>query len=142
MVFEGQITKVFAPRTGTSQRTGNEWKSQSFIFEYFDDNQRHADSVVLETFNTKYMEQLIVGNCVKVGFSHDVHEHEGRYFNELRVYSLIPIGNMLSAAVQQQPAQQPSGEPTGTVVQPQQQAAAPAPQEPQPEGVAGDDLPF
>ena len=137
MVFEGQITKVFEPRTGTSQRTGNEWKSQSFIFEYFDDNKRHADSAVLETFNTKYMEHLIVGNCVKIGFSHDVHEYEGRYFNELRVYSLIPIGN-INAVNEQKRAEEPSG----TTEAAQQQAVPPFPEpQPQAEGKS-DDLPF
>ena len=44
MEFQGRIAKVLPIRQGVSQRTGNEWKSLPFIFEYFEhDSDRYAD---------------------------------------------------------------------------------------------------
>ena len=34
MEFIGQIIKVCEPRTGVSERTGNEWKTQGFVVEF------------------------------------------------------------------------------------------------------------
>ena len=44
MEFQGRIAKLLPIRQGVSQRTGNEWKSLPFIFEYFEhDSDRYAD---------------------------------------------------------------------------------------------------
>ena len=52
MEFTGRISKVLPVRSGTSQR-GNEWQALPFVFEYFEhENDRYADSVLLETFDT------------------------------------------------------------------------------------------
>ena len=59
MEFQGRIAKLLPIRQGVSQRTGNEWKSLPFIFEYFEhDSDRYADSVLLETFDTKVIDNL------------------------------------------------------------------------------------
>ena len=59
MEFQGRIAKLLPIRQGVSQRTGNEWKSLPFIFEYFEhDSDRYADSVMLETFDTNTMKQI------------------------------------------------------------------------------------
>ena len=67
MEFEGQIIKVCEPRTGTSARTGNEWKTQGFVFEYKEhDTDPWHDKVYLETFDENIMKDLAVGACAKV----------------------------------------------------------------------------
>jgi hypothetical protein len=81
MEFQGRIAKVLPVRSGVSQRTGNEWKALPFIFEYFENpTDRFADSVVLETFDTKVIENLKEGMEVRCGFGHKTREYEGKTY--------------------------------------------------------------
>lgn len=116
-------------RSGTSQR--GEWQALPFIFEFFEhETDRYADSVVLETFDTKVIENLKEGMEVVCGFGHRTREYEGKTYNELRLYK---IESVRKAAVAQQQTQQAAAQP------------APAPQPaPQPQTQEGgdDDLPF
>ena len=139
MEFEGQIIKVCNPRTGTSQRTGNEWKTQGFVFEYKEhDTDPWHDKVYLETFDEKIMEQLVVGAVAKIGFRHKAREYEGRVFNDVQMNSFTLIGKPMEAtATQQQPAGCVSAAPATNTPQTQQDApSAPANNE------QADDLPF
>ena len=106
MEFEGQIIKVCTPRTGTSQRTGNEWKTQGFVFEYKEhDTDPWHDKVYLETFDEKIMEQLVVGAVAKIGFRHKTREYEGRVFNDVQMNSFTLIGKpMDTTTAPQHPA--------------------------------------
>jgi hypothetical protein len=139
MEFEGQIIKVCNPRTGTSQRTGNEWKTQGFVFEYKEhDTDPWHDKVYLETFDEKIMEQLVVGAVAKIGFRHKTREYEGRVFNDVQMNSFTLIGKPMEAtAATQQPAGGVSAAPATNTPQTQQDApSAPANNE------QADDLPF
>lgn len=132
MEFNGRIKKLLPMRGGKSARTGNEWKALPFIFEYFEhDTDRWADSVLLETFDEKVINNLKEGMEVKCGFSHHTRKYEGRTFNELRLYKIESI------KTPQQPAQAMIDPPTGN--QPQTEQNAPTAQE---NGGQGDDLPF
>jgi len=80
-------------RSGTSMRTGNEWKSLPFVFEYFETpSDRYADSVVLETFDAKVIENLKEGMEVRCGFGHRVRtfqkDDKEMTINELRLYKI------------------------------------------------------
>ena len=87
MEFNGQIKQILGKREGTSQRTGQPWCVQEFIFEYFEhDTDRYSDSVVLETMDTNIMNRLEVGKQVRIGFGHRTEEYNGRYYNRLRMY--------------------------------------------------------
>ena len=104
MEFQGRIAKIFPARTGVSQRTGNEWKSLPFIFEYFEhESDRYADSVMLETFDTKVIENLQEGMEVRCGFGHKTREYtkDGKtmIINDIRLYKIESIRKA------QQPAQ-------------------------------------
>lgn len=139
MEFEGQIIKVCNPRTGTSQRTGNEWKTQGFVFEYKEHNtDPWHDKVYLETFDDKIMEQLVVGAVAKIGFRHKTREYEGRVFNDVQMNSFTLIGKPMEVtATPQQPAGGVSAAPATNTPQTQQDApSAPANNEQE------DDLPF
>jgi hypothetical protein len=129
MEFQGRIAKVLPVRSGVSQRTGNEWKSLPFIFEYFENpTDRFADSVMLETFDTKVIENLKEGMEVRCGFGHKTREYtkDGKtmIINDIRLYKIESVHK-----------EQPAGHAEG-----QQQGATPAPQ--QQEGGDNDDLPF
>lgn len=72
MKFNGVVQKVLPKRSGVSERTGNEWAIQGFIFEFKENaTDRLPDRVLLETFNTdtinsfeKWMEKDANGNPV------------------------------------------------------------------------------
>ena len=139
MEFEGQIIKVCNPRTGTSQRTGNEWKTQGFVFEFKEhDTDPWFDRVYLETFDTNIMNNLVEGAVAKIGFRHKTREYEGRVFNDVQMNSFTLIGKPMDAtAAPQQPAGGVSTAPASNTPQPQQNApSAPANNEQE------DDLPF
>ena len=129
MEFQGRIRKVLPVRTGTSQRTGNNWKCLPFVFEYFEnETDRWPDSVVLETFDEKVINSLKEGMEVRCGFGHRAKEYDGKTFNELRLYKIESVkGN-------EKPAQQPQPQPASEqpAAQHQQQQAQEQP----------DDLPF
>ena len=106
MEFQGRIAKLLPIRQGVSQRTGNEWKSMPFIFEYFEhESDRYADSVMLETFDTNVIDNLKEGMEVICGFGHKTREYtkDGRtmIINDLRLYKIESVRK----ATKQQPQQ-------------------------------------
>lgn len=131
MEFVGIVSKVLPIKSGTSQRTGNEWRSLPFIFEYYEnDNDRYADSVVLETFDEKVINNLKEGMEIRCGWGHKartITKQDGTTstYNELRLYKIESIKK-----AKQQEAQ-------AQTVAPQQPPQAPPPTEEE-----QDDLPF
>ena len=94
MKFKGRIFKVLDKRSGVSQRTGNEWVSQEFIFEYFENpTDRYSDRVVLDTMDADYIDKIKEGAEVIVNFGHNVREYQGRFFNSLRVFNMEFAGD-------------------------------------------------
>ena len=126
MEFQGRIAKVLPVRSGVSQRTGNEWKSLPFIFEYFEhDSDRYADSVLLETFDTKVIDNLKEGMEVRCGFGHKTREFTKQdgttaVINDLRLYKIESVRK-----AQNQTAQQANGQSVGQQSTTQQQAPFP-----------------
>ena len=107
MEFQGRIAKVLPIRQGVSQRTGNEWKSLPFIFEYFEhDSDRYADSVLLETFDTKVIDNLKEGMEVRCGFGHKTREFTKQdgttaVINDLRLYKIESVRKSQNQIAQQ-----------------------------------------
>lgn len=142
MQFQGQIKTILPARQGVSQRTGNEWKAQPFIFEYFENpSDRYADSVLLETLDEKIISQLKEGLKVTIGFGHHVKDYiskngdkagQKQYLNECRIYHF-----QIDAA--HNPAPTPSGfSPAAS----QETSGAPQVQQQETTGGEKDDLPF
>ena len=132
MEFQGRIAKVLPVRSGVSQRTGNEWKSLPFIFEYFEhESDRYADSVLLETFDTKVIDNLKEGMEVRCGFGHKTREFTKQdgttaVINDLRLYKIESVRKS-----QNQPAQQAIQQPVGQQSAPQYQTQQRPPFPPQ-----------
>jgi hypothetical protein len=157
MEFTGRISKVLPVRSGKSQR-GNEWQALPFVFEYFEhENDRYADSVLLETFDTNIIGGIL-GCCehdatgglvvdngalkmtqeiqVCCGFGHkakSITKSDGSQMtiNELRLYKLESVK-------QAQPAQAKIPAPGYNYTQQPQFA----PHGGQNQGGGHDDLPF
>ena len=97
MEFTGRIKQMLPMRQGTSQRTGNEWYAQPFVFEYFEhETDRYADSVVLETYDANIIPHLKEGLELRIGFSHKakpIKKQDGTdtIINEMRVYKIESV---------------------------------------------------
>lgn len=125
MEFEGRILKVLPKQEGVSERTGNPWATQEFIFEYFEHpTDRYSDKVLLRTFDTNHMAQLVEGANVRIGFGHGVREYtkDGKTstFNEVRLYKFEVISKPAGVTADPQPAdspQPPSDAPQGNANQ-------------------------
>jgi len=151
MEFTGRIAKLLPIRQGVSQRTGNEWKSLPFIFEYFEhESDRYADSVMLETFDTNVIDNLQEGMEVRCGFGHRTREYtkDGKtmIINDIRLYKIESVRK-----AQNQPAQQANVQAVAQQPTAQQQVSHAAPFPPQVDangnpinnqGGKDDDLPF
>ena len=138
----GRIAEVMPAQEGVSARTGNAWKSQEYLFEYFAWSGAQYPSRILARifgedniakFNLKQGEEVTVW----LRFDANKSQDGTRWFNEIR------ITNVERAGVQ---ANQPAA-----ANQPAQAANAPAAVQtptPQPNGAqapqndANDDLPF
>ena len=116
MEFQGRISKLLPIRQGVSQRTGNEWKAQPFVFEYLETpDQRWSDKVLLETYDDKVIEQLKEGMEVRCGFSHNVREYQGHTYNEVRLYRIdFQTAQPTATQQQAQPSTAPQAEQPGT----------------------------
>ena len=134
MEFTGQVKKILPVRSGVSQRTGNEWKSLPFIFEYHENpTDRYADTVLLETFDTKVIDNLKEGMEIRCGFGHRTREYEGKVYNELRLYKIESV----------KPAQAVNQAPQGANAPAAEQSPTPQPNGAQtPQNDPNDDLPF
>ena len=96
MEFLGRVKKILPLRSGVSQRTGNEWKSLPFVFEYYEhDTDHYPESVVLETFDTKVINALQEGMEIRCGFGHKARpiQKDGKeiVINELRLYKIESV---------------------------------------------------
>ena len=138
----GRIAEVMPAQEGVSARTGNAWKSQEYLFEYFAwSGAQYPNRILARIFGEDNIAKfnLKQGEEVTVWLRFDANKSQDgtRWFNEIR------ITNVERAGVQ---ANQPAA-----ANQPAQGANAPAAEQsptPQPNGAqapqndANDDLPF
>lgn len=134
MFITGRIIKALPKQSGISQRTGNEWASQDFVLEYFENqNDRFPDRLV---FHVQGAERLKEWNIqegeenVTVGVGHKANEYNGRYYNEINAFSFTRNAQQQPPQHLNQPAQtanQPAGaaQPSTAGNYPNQQAFAP-----------------
>lgn len=83
----GIIKKVFEPRDGVSQRTGEQWVSQDFVMEYhYWQNQTTPSKILFNVFGAERIKDadLKEGEEVKVRYHIEAREYNGRMFNDVR----------------------------------------------------------
>lgn len=100
MKRKGIISRVLQESSGISQRTGSEWKSLPFVFEYYEtEEDYYRERVCLDTFDTEKFEEIRtavnearnaghLGAEAEVTFTHAVSEQGERVYNRLRLRSL------------------------------------------------------
>ena len=129
MEFEGHVMKLLPVRSG-QKSDGSEWRSQEFVFEYFENPDNWwSEKVLLSLMNERIDEyQLKEGDEVRVNFGHSVREYQGRLYNELRLRRLQKVSEASSATVE-----------AASVAVTENGSEAPAPAT---DGGKKDDLPF
>ena len=95
--MQGRITAVLEARGGTSARTGNAWKVQSYVLETEEQYARH---LCFEVFGEDKINQMNiqVGQRLTVSFDIDAHEYQGRWYNQIRAWKVEPIQEGAPAA--------------------------------------------
>lgn len=123
----GRIAEVLPVNTGVSQRTGNQWMSQEYIFEYFMwSGQQNPTKLCVRIFgedNIKRhnLQPLEENVTLTLRLESSKNQESGRWFTEVRVTNVERIGGQQSAqprqaqasagqAPQQQPQQQGGGD--------------------------------
>lgn len=101
MEFQGRISKMPEPKTGT-RSDGSTWVRQDYIFEYHEsEDQRYPDHLLFSAMNERINEYALhEGDEVKLGFAPGVRENNGNYYCEIRVFKLVKVK---AAPVQEQP---------------------------------------
>ena len=83
----GRIAKVFPANSGVSQRTGNTWMSQEYLFEFFSwSAAQYPDRVVFRIFGEDRIKQFNLQEMeenVTVVLRLGAHENDGRWYNEI-----------------------------------------------------------
>ena len=103
----GRIAEVLPADTGVSQRTGNAWMSQQYVFEYFMwSGQTNPTKLCVKIFgedNIKRhnLQPLEENVTLTLRLESTKNQESGRWFTEVRVTNVERAG--------QKPAQQPSG---------------------------------
>ena len=135
MEITGKIIAALPERSGTSNRTGNTWKSQEFVIETHEQYPRKCVFTVFGEDRLREM-NITVGAEMTVSFDIDAHEYNGSWFNDIRAWRAVPATAPAPTAVPAAPAAPAAAA-----------SAAPAPaagQDPFATAAGGgeDDLPF
>ncbi len=122
----GRIAEVLPANTGVSQRTGNQWMSQEYIFEYFMwSGQQNPTKLCVRIFgedNIKRhnLQPLEENVTLTLRLESTKNQESGRWFTEVRITNVERAGQQpaqprqakasAEQAPQQQPQQQGGGE--------------------------------
>ena len=133
----GRIAEVFPAQSGVSARTGNNWMSQDYLFEFYQwSGQQNPNRLVARIFgedNIKRHNLQPLEENVTLTLRLDASKTKDgdRWFNEVRITNVERVG-------QQQAAQAPTDQQATNSPQPQNNA----PTGGENQGGQGDDLPF
>ena len=149
MVIQANVCAVGKVQEGVSARTGNPWRKQEFVIEWFvNPNDTQSQKIVLSIMNERIEQfNMQVGDKVEARFDLRYREYEGRFYQDVfmpldGLKKINKVNHSVSSLQPQQLAQQAAqganGQQTGN-----NQAGAPF-TPPQQQGAAEehDDLPF
>ena len=119
MEFTGRIIKVLEQRAGVSNRTGNPWKMQDFVIE--ETMGQFPKRMVFNVFGEDNLNRFNIqeGQELTVSFDINAREYNGRWYNDVRVWNVMP-----AAAAQPVAAQPTAGAPAAAPFPPAEQPAA------------------
>lgn len=97
MEIQGRIIAVLPLREGTSSKGA--WQSQEYIVET---HEQYPKKLVFNVFGADKINQFAIkqGEELKVSFDIDAHEYNGRWFNNIRAWSVMRVGNVSTQPMQ------------------------------------------
>ena len=127
MQFEGRVKELMPVQSGVSQKSGEPWSSQEFVFGFYETSDAiYEKEIVLKLRNDKIQQyNLQVGDKIKAKFGLGINNYQGRKYNEIYTGDI----EILQRAQSAQPAPAPQPAPQGE-------------QQEQPTPGVGNDLPF
>lgn len=144
MELTGTIIAIMPAKSGVSARTGNPWMTQEYVIEVPGQYPKKCAFSVfgedrIKQFNLQQGEQNVT-----VQFDIDAREYNGRYYNDIRCYNVLRVGQQAT-----QPAAAAGPQQADMFADQGQQQAPAQTQNPFPpaadgqqEGENNDDLPF
>ena len=110
---------VLPQQTGQSQRTGQPWVSQEYVFE--EEGQRFPQSMCARVFGADKIAEMKIqqGQLYEVDFDITTNQSlkTGGYFNSLNIYKVTPLGQGVQPATPVQQAYPTTQQ--GAAIQPQ-----------------------
>ena len=142
MVIQANVCAVGKIQTGTSQQSGNQWRKQEFVVEWFvNPNDTQSQKIVLSMMNDRIEQyNLQVGDKVEVRFDLRYREYQERFYQDVYMPydGLKKISKVTKDTATLQPAQVPTTQQPTNSQQPQNNA----PQGGENQKGGADDLPF
>lgn len=88
MEIFGKIICALPIRSGVSAKTGNPWQLATYVLETQD---QYPKRMVFDVFGQDIIAKfnIQVGESLTVSFDIDAHEHQGRWFNSVRCWSVF-----------------------------------------------------
>lgn len=138
MEITGKIIAALEPRGGVSQRTGNTWKSQEYVIETIE---QYPKRCVFNIFGEDNINRFAieVGKEYTVSFDINAREWQGRWFNDVRAWNVVPAVATAQPAPNDMP---PFAEPAPAAASAAAPAAQADPLGAAAQGESTDDLPF
>ena len=89
MDITGKIIFVSEPRSCVSKTSGSQWMTQDFVIETHDQYPRKC---VFNVFGEDRLKQFNIqlNGEYTVSFDIDAHEYNGRWFNNIRAWRVVP----------------------------------------------------
>lgn len=100
MEFTGRIIKALEPRGGVSARTGNPWKTQDFVIE--ENIGQFPKRMMFNVFGEENINRFNIqeGQEYTVHFDVNAREFNGRWFNDIRAWNVVPSQSATAPAPQ------------------------------------------
>lgn len=94
MKFTGICKAVLPQQSGQSQRTGQPWVSQEYVFE--EEGQRFPQSMCARVFGADKIAEMNIQQGQRYDVDFDITTNQsqktGGYFNSLNIYKVTPLG--------------------------------------------------
>lgn len=94
MKFTGICKVVLPQQSGQSQRTGQPWVSQEYVFE--EEGQRFPQSMCARVFGADKIAEMNIQQGQRYDVDFDITTNQsqktGGYFNSLNIYKVTPLG--------------------------------------------------
>ncbi len=102
MEITGKIIAVLPERGGISQRTGSEWKVQTYVLET---QEQYPRKMCFDVFGSDKIAQFAIniGDHLTVSFDIDAREYQGRWYNSIRAWKVERVADQSAAPVADAP---------------------------------------